>query len=430
MKNKLTRNIGLKIASIFFAIILWMVVTSVNNPISTKVFDNIPVELLNTELITESGQVYEVLDNTDIISRVTIRAPRSVLNDIKEENIIATADVSELSSLDTISIKLTTNIDDKDKVTSITGSNDTIKLGIENNRSKALALKATTSGTVQDGYLVGDITTDQNLVRITGPQSIVDQIVKASVDVNITGMTSDIVTNADIIFYDADDNVVADTSNITQNIKSVGVKVSIWQTIDVPVHYNVTGEAASGYRATGEVDGNGAVVRIAGKSSVLKNITAIEIPAEAAALDISDQTEDYVAEIDIRQYLPDGTFLADTADAVKTVTVYIAPEVSKKLEIREERIRITNLPEGYNASISGLEESFTIEVIGLSRDVSGLQANNIFGTVDIAEWMRSQGMEEPVPGYYTVEVDFGLSDDVSLRTPVEVTLHISEIEEA
>ena len=426
----MTHNIGLKIASVFFAVVLWLVVTSVNNPIITKTFDNIPVRLLNAELITESGQVYEVLDDTDVISRVTIRAPRTVLNEIKDENILATADVSELSSLDTISIRLTTNIVNKDKVTSITGSNDTLKLGIENKRSKALALKATTSGQVQEGYLLGDITTDQNLVRVTGPQPIIEQITKASVDVNVTGMTSDIVTNADIVFYDAEDNVIADTSKLTQNIKSVGVKVSIWQTIEVPVNYSVTGEAAPGYRATGEVEGNGETVRIAGKSNVLKNITSIEIPAEAEALDISDQTGDYVAEVDIRQYLPDGVFLANAEDAMRTVTVYIAPEMSKRLEIREERVRVTNLPEGYNASISGLEESFTIDVVGLSRDVAGIQANSIFGIIDIAEWMRSQGMEEPVPGYYTVEVDFGLPDDVSLRNPVTVTLHISEIEEA
>lgn len=428
MKNKLTRNIGLKIASVFLAIILWMVVTSINNPISTKTYDNIPVKLLNTELITESGQIYEVLEGTDVVGRVTIRAPRTVLNEIKEENVIATADVAELSSLDTISIKLTTNIANRDKVTSITGNIDTIKLNIENKRTKALALKSTVSGQVPEGYLTGDITTDQNLVRISGPQSVIDQIVKASVDVNVTGMTSDIVTNADIVFYDAEDRVVSDTSNVTQNIKSVGVKVSIWQTIDVPVSYSVTGQAASGYRATGEIDGNGETVKIAGKSNVLKNITGIEIPAEV--LDISNQTEDLAAEIDIRKYLPDGVFLANTEDAIKTVTVYIAPEISKRLEIREEKVRIVNLPEGYNASISGLEESFIIEVTGLSRDVAGLQASSIFGTVDIEEWMRSQGMEEPVPGYYTVEVNFGLPDDVTLQEPVVVTLHISEKEEA
>lgn len=427
MKNKLTHNIGLKLASVFFAVVLWMVVTSINNPTQSNAHYDIPVTLLNTELITDSGQVYEVLDGTDVISKVTIRAPRSVLNEIKDENIIATADVSELSSLDMISIKLSVNNVSGRDISSITGSIDTIKLKIENKRSKALALKASTSGQVQDGYLVGDITPDQNLVRISGPQSVIDQIVKASVDVNVTGMTSDIVTNADIVFYDADNNVVEDTSNVTQNIKSVGVKVSIWQISEVPVIYNVSGEAASGYQATGEIEGNGETIKIAGKSSTIRNVTSIEIPEEA--LDITDQTGDYTAQIDIRQYLPEGVFLANSEDALRTVTVYIAPEVSKKLEIRGERVRITNLPEGYDASISGLEESFIIEAIGLSKDVAELQASSISGTVDIEKWMKSQGMDEPVPGYYTVEVDFGLSNNVVLLEPVTVTLHISKLEE-
>lgn len=427
MKNKLTHNLSLKIASVFFAVVLWMVVTSINNPTTSDAHYDIPVTLLNTELITDSGQVYEVLDNTDVISKVTIRAPRSILTEIKDENIIATADVSELSSLDTITIKLSVNNVSNKDITSITGSIDTLKLKIENKRSKALALKATTSGQVQDGYLVGDITPDQNMVRISGPQSVIDQIVKASVDVNVTGMTSDIVTNADIVFYDADDNVVEDTSNITQNIKSVGVKVSIWQTAEVPVNYNVSGEAASGYSTTGEIEGKGETIKIAGKSSTIRNVTSIEVPAEV--LDITDRTEDYVTEIDIRQYLPDGVFLANSDDAVRTVTVYIEPEVSKKLQIREEKVQITNLPEGYDASISGLEESFIIEVIGLSRYVSVLQAGSISGRVDIQKWMESQGMDEPEPGYYTVEVDFGLPDEVTLLEPVTVILHISKLEE-
>ena len=106
----------------------------------------------------------------------------------------------------------------------------------------------------------------------------------------------------------------------------------------------------------------------------------------------------------------------------------IEAEISKKLEIRQEKVRITNKPEGYDASISGLEESFVIEVIGLSRDVATLQASAISGTVDIAKWMEQNGMEDPEPGYYTVEVDFGLPEDVRLLEPVTVTLHISKTE--
>lgn len=427
MKNKLTHNIGLKLASVLLSIILWLVVTSVENPTVSDYYYNIPVKLLNTELITESGQVYEVLDNTGVLNRVTVRAPRSVINELNENNIVATADVSDISSLDTIAIELTTDVYTKD-ISSITGNIDTVKLKIENKKSKALALKATVSGQVTDGYMVGEVTPDQNLVRISGPESVINQITKAVIDVDVTGMTSDIVTNAEIKFYDADGNSV-DTKNVTQNIKAVGVQVSIWQTAEIPVNFNVTGTPATGHQATGEIEGNGVSVLVAGKSSVIRNITELDIPAEE--LDITDQTEDYTAEVDIRQYLPANVYLANSEDAKKTVTVRIEGEISKRLEIRSEKVQVTNLPEGYDASISGLEEeTFIIEVIGLSRDVATLQAADIVGEVNIQNFTEERGMTDPEPGFYTVEVDFGLAENVSLLEPIEVILHISKIEEA
>ncbi len=425
MKNRLTRNVGLKLSSVLLAVVLWLVVNSITNPTVPQTYYNIPVKLVNTDLITESGQVYEVLDGTDVINRVVVRAPRSVVSELKDENIIATADVNDISSLDTIAIKLTTDRSNRD-ISSITGSIDTVKLKIENEKMKSLALKTSTSGEVADGYLVGDIITDQNLVRITGPESIVDQITKASVDVEIGGMTNDIVTNAEIKLYDAEDHEVSN-KNITQNIKTVGVKVGIWQKKSVPIIYNVSGIAAQGYRTTGDITGSGENVEIAGKASTLRNISSIEIPAEV--LDITGQTESLVKEIDLRQFLPDNIFLVNSEDAVRTVTVSVEAEISKRLEIRGDRVRMVNMPDGYQVSISELDESFVIEVIGLSRDVATLQAGNITGTVDVARWMQESGMEEPQPGFYTVEVDFGLPENVTLRDAVTVMLHISEPEE-
>jgi YbbR domain-containing protein len=425
VKNRLTNNIGLKLASVFCALVLWLVVNSMNDPTVPQPYYNIPVKLLNTNLITDSNQVYEILDDTDVISRVVVRAPRSVISELKADNIIATADVSELSSLDTISIKLSTDVSYRD-IVSITGSIDTVKLNIENKRSKALALKATAVGKQENGYIIGDITTDQNLVRISGPQSVIDRIARASVEVDVSGMTSDILTNAEIKFYDAEDTEV-DVSGATLNIKSVSVKVSIAQTKSVPVNFTVEGEAAFGYRYTGEIEGNGGEVLIAGRASALKNIASIEVPAEA--LDITDMAEDWQTEVDIRPYLPDNVTLANPSDAVRTVTVRIEQEASRRMEIRSEKVRITNLPEGYDASISGLDETFIMEIRGLSKDVAAVQASGISGTVDIERWMQLRGTDVPETGFFSVAVDFGLPEEVEMVRPVTVTLHISELEE-
>jgi len=426
VKNKITANIGLKIASLFFAFLLWLVVNNMNDPTINKSFTNIPVKLLNTELITDSGQVYEVLDDTAVIDKVTVWAPRSVIETLNSSNIVATADVGELSSLDTISIKLYTNLDNNKDIERIKGSIDTVKLNIENRRTKTLALKASVSGNVEDGYFVGDIVPDQNLVRISGPESVINQIVKAAIDVPVTGFTGDIADKAEIKLYDGDNNLIQD-SRISQNIKTVGVKVTIYRTLEVPVTFSITGSPASGYRIAGEAEGSISSVVLVGKENVLKNISAVEIPEEA--VDISDQREDYVTEIDIRDYLPENTFLADPSQSIITVTISIEPEVSKELEIRGERVEVTNVPDGYRATIPEFEENIKIEVRGLSEDISTLRSSDMRGYVDVGKWMQEENMTELVEGYYQVEIDFGLPGDVTLKEPVEVMMHISKMEE-
>lgn len=425
MKSKVAANISLKIISLLFAIVLWMVVNNMENPTISRSYGNIPVKLINTELITDAGKVYEVADGTDIVDKVTIWAPKSVFSSLDAGNIIATADVSELSSLDTISIKFSTSVYNSE-IENIKGSIDTVKLDIENKRTKTLALKTAIVGTIENGYIVGEVTTDQNLIRISGPESIVNEVTKAVVEVDVTDFTSDIGTNLEVRLYDAEDNLIQNP-RISQNIKSVGVNVGIYQTLDIPIRYNVRGTPAYGYRISGEPQSNPETITVAGKSSVLKNISAIEIPE--GVIDVSGESKNYVTEIDIRDYLPENVFLADSSLANVEVTVAIQQEVSKRLEIRGEKVRVTNVPEGYRASISDLGESFTIEVIGLSSDVSVLRANDIEGKVDVAKCLEDSGMEEPAEGYYETEVDFGLGDNVTLLEPITVVMHLSKITE-
>ena len=132
---------------------------------------------------------------------------------------------------------------------------------------------------------------------------------------------------------------------------------------------------------------------------------------------------------DIRNYLPDNVFLADQAQAKVEVTVFVQPEVSKRLKVNPENIEVINVPEGYRATLGELEENTEIEVIGLSSDVSGLREAELKGTVDIVEWMEAESMAEPVDGYYQVEIDFGLPQNVSVLEPVRVVMHLSKIQE-
>ncbi len=84
MKKKLTANLGLKILAVLFSVAIWFIVININDPVDKAEFTKIPVEILNEDLITSEGKVYEILDGTNVID-VTVWAKRSVLDTLSRE---------------------------------------------------------------------------------------------------------------------------------------------------------------------------------------------------------------------------------------------------------------------------------------------------------------------------------------------------------
>ena len=100
--KRLTRNLGLKIVSFLLAVALWLLVVNIDDPVVRWTYLDVPVTIKNADIITNQGMIYEVLDNTDVIPRVTVYAPRSVGENISKSDIVATADMNTLNSLNKI----------------------------------------------------------------------------------------------------------------------------------------------------------------------------------------------------------------------------------------------------------------------------------------------------------------------------------------
>lgn len=419
MKNLLTKNLGWKIGSLLIAIIVWILVTTINNPSTSQSYYNIPVELKNTNMITDSGRVFEILDGSNIISKVTIKAPRSIISEIDEDDIVATADVKDISSLDTVSIQLTTK-NFSEQLNSIVASSDVVKLNIENKKSKTLSLSTQILGKVGDGYIVSEVKTDQNLVRLTGAESKINSVASALVEIDVTGFTTDIGTNAEIKLFDKEGRQVSN-EGLTQNIRNVGVHVTILETKEVPVRFTVENTAAQGYSTTGQIDTNKPSVLLAGKPNALKSIEAIDIPEDV--IDVSEQRSDFTVTVNIRNYIPDGVVLVDSTDSMFDVTVHIEPQIGKRIPIEIQDVHIRNVPDDLRATVS-IEANTVLEVIGLADEVNSLNGTNVGAHVDVTRYMNEQGIKELPEGFYSVPVYFGLSDRITILDPIQATLHI------
>lgn len=419
MKKLLTRNLGLKLASLLLAFVLWFLVAQIYDPKDTVTFNNIQVRLINTELLDEEGKVYEVLDNSNLV-RVTVTGPQSIVkSELRRSDIVAEADMSKLTDINTIAITYYCENISNDSV-EIKGNHDSVRLNVEDKTSKWIKLESNTIGDVASGYMIGNVTLDQTNIEVTGPKSAISQVDHAGVDINVTDSTTSLSANVDIKLYDADDNELV-LESVKKNVDSAYMTVEVLATKEVPVEIEYMGVPEDGYMATGEVESSVPTVRIAGTVSTLVGISAITVPEDR--MNITGQSDNLVDIINLKEYLPANVRLADKSfDGKITATVYIEPIVSKDLTVAAENISVTGVPDGMEAEITSTAEEYNITVFGLSRDVSILHDSSVTGILNLTQWMEDNGVEELTPGTYTIPVTFNLAEDITV-TP-DINIHI------
>lgn len=421
MKKALTRNLGLKLASLVLAFVLWFLVAQIYDPKDTVTFNNIQVRLINTDLLDEEGKVYEVLDNSNLV-RVTVTGPQSIVkSELRRSDIVAEADMSKLTDINTIAITYYCENVSNDSV-EIKGNHDSVRLSVEDKTSKWIKLESNTIGEVASGYMIGNVTLDQTNIEVTGPKSAISQVDHAGVDINVTDSSSSLSANVDIKLYDADDNELT-LESVKKNVNSAHMTVEVLATKEVPVEIEYMGVPEDGYMATGEVESSVPTVRIAGTASALVGISALTIPEDR--MNITGQSGDLVDIINLKEYLPSNVRLADKSfDGKITATVYIEPIDTKDLTIPADNISITGVPDDMEAEITSTAEEYNITVSGLSRDVSILRDSSVTGVLDLNQWMENNGLEELTPGNYTIPVTFNLSEDITVDTDVNIHIRL------
>ena len=421
MKKSLTRNLGLKLASLLLAFVLWFLVAQIYDPKDTVTFNNIQVRLINTELLDEEGKVYEVLDNSNLV-RVTVTGPQSIVkSELRRSDIVAEADMSKLTDINTIAITYYCENISNDSV-EIKGNHDSVRLNVEDKTSKWIKLESNTIGDVASGYMIGNVTLDQTNIEVTGPKSAISQVDHAGVDINVTDSTTSLSANVDIKLYDADDNELV-LESVKKNVDSAYMTVEVLATKEVPVEIEYMGVPEDGYMATGEVESSVPTVRIAGTVSTLVGISAITVPEDR--MNITGQTDNLVDIINLKEYLPSNVRLADKSfDGKITATVYIEPIVSKDLTVAAENISVTGVPDGMEAEITSTAEEYNITVSGLSRDVSILHDSSVTGILNLTQWMEDNGVEELTPGTYTIPVTFNLAEDITVVPDINIHIRL------
>ena len=314
----ITNNFSLKILAVILAVVLWVVVINIDDPTTSKTYTtNVVAE--NTDYITSQNKYYEPLDSSNVVS-FRVSAARSVHDELSNADFSATADMENIeydegSGIYRVPVTITAKRY-SNKV-SVVSKQLYLEVALEDRGTCQKAITAATKGTVMDGCALGTVQiVGSNLLKVSGPASIVSQIDTAVATINVEGMSTDVTDSVVPVLYDADGNVI-DTTKLTLSLSTVNISAQILNTKDVPLEFEAKGEPADGYVLTG-VESSLDNVRIKGEAATLNTVSKITIPQEV--LDISGLTEDLTTTVDISSYLPSQTALVLNSDAKVEVT--------------------------------------------------------------------------------------------------------------
>ncbi|MBD5105385.1 MAG: hypothetical protein HDT41_00090 [Lachnospiraceae bacterium] len=421
-KNNLMKNFGLKILALIFAFGLWLVVVNISDPVATTTISGVPVEILNGDVITGQGKIYEVLEGTDTIT-VSVSAKRTILDSLSRENIKATADLENLSEDGTTRIRVESNRYNE-TIDSIKSKTEYLKVNIEEMERTQFVISPVITGEPVSGYVVGNITLDENVVRVSGPESVISKISKVVAEVSVSNMSSNIRTSVELKLYDSEDALI-ENRNITKNIANVNISVEVLETKEVPIKLSVSGTPDEEYGFNGILTSNPESIMIAGTPSMLAKVSEIVIPE--SEVNVEGAMGEMNIAVNAGEYLPDGIRFADEEETGKiVVTVGIAPKETKTVEIAKGAITITGMPDGYEASFMSVNDEIPAEIMAMPEQLEKFDASNLTAVIDFKAYMEEQEIDRVKTTTYVVPVTLGLPEGITLKNPINITIKISE----
>lgn len=407
----ITNNFGLKLLAAVFAIILWLVVVNIDDPkISQRFTATVVIE--NADYLTDQGKYFEILDNTNTIV-FTVTAKRSYIEKLSNTDFKAVANMENAvidneNGTGKVPIEVTA-LRYSAQVT-ISKASQNLEIALDELAQEQFIVGVETVGTLPEDCALGEVAVSPNLLKVSGPESVVSRIDHVVASIDVTGMTEDVVASVIPVLYDSEGNTI-DKSELTLNLATVTVTAKILDIKDVSLIFNVSGTPAEGYAYT-DMEFEPKTIAIKGTAAALNSVTAINIPE--SALDISGAREDITQVIDVGEYLPNGVTVADASKAKVTVTVHIAQLSTKTINLFPSAIEVLNLPEGYELHFNSSVVRITLS--GIAEDIEALDTASIVASIDASQL---------TPGTHEVEVALDLAEGI-YHNPVTVSVTVSE----
>lgn len=360
--------------SVVVAVGLWMYVITTVSPGSTTTIDNIPVVFEGETWLLETRNLM-ITDGMDTTVDLEVSGNRSDLNKLNRSNVILKVDLTKVYEAGETELTYLPSYPEDVPNSAITVEGRypaSVRLTVEKRLTQEIPVNVVFNGAVPEGFIADteDFLLDYPAINIKGPASVVEQVAKAQIDVNLEDRTESLSESYRYTLCDEEGNPI-DVEMVTTDVAEVHLDVKIQRYQEVPLRLNVIygGGATEGYT---RYELKPSSIRVSGSEALLEDITEIVL----GTVNFAEQTENTQMTFPIN--LPEGvTNLTGITEATADIR-FVGLSIK---EFTTENIKVNNVPAGLEAEL--MSEVVKVTLRGPVAMINQIKPEDIVVTVDL-----------------------------------------------
>ncbi len=346
IKNSFRKNLMLKIVSVLFAVILWSYVMVETNPVREKTVNNVEVTFTGVQELEENG--FAVVGNLDsLLETVSVRvsAQRSELQNVSNETLKATVDLSKITSAGSHELEVSA-YSTFGLVSDMEISPSTVRVETDTLLAKSVPVEYEIIGDVDSNLYLGEPTLAPDVIQVSGAQSEVEKVAKATVQLSGPDITQSINQSYRPVLM-AEDGSVIDQQETGIEAMSVIVRMEVLPKKTVPINTSNlvigTDQLKTGYEVK-SITVTPSSVEIAGAQELLDQITSID----AETINVEGKDSNVIETVQLRQ-IEGITIIGGVSEVEVVVNI---DQIQRTETIADKQISVVNRTSGTTVEVT------------------------------------------------------------------------------
>lgn len=363
MINRLKYNTRIKIISLLSAIVLWLYVMTVVDPVVVQAYRDLPVTITNIDDIKkENLSVYSDLNlSTDIY----IKGRMSSLKRVKKSQIYIYGKVEQpKDGKNLVYLKA-----DLPSSATYQLNPQVVTIDLEKEISMKKNIEVEVEG--KTSSQIGDIQTNRSTTKVYGPRSLVNKVYKVVGILDIKDKTQDFSSKLRV---KAVDKYGKEVKGVLIQDKFITVNASLLQLKQLPINIKFEGELPDGYKLE-EYKLSQTSIQVRGKEDILSKLEYIN----TVPINLSSINKD--SNIDIELQMPQGVISSVNNISVE---IDISKNIQNSFEVPKANVSFINNNNNIDTSKNNLPDKIKITV-EYSDEVGDINPNDIKLYADLGD---------------------------------------------